>query len=259
MNIFRQRIDATDATDAEAIVVDQNDNRAPVLSPDRLWVLYFAWPRSTATVKTARLMRRPIGGGAPELVLEAKGLIGSAQTSYRVVLPTMVGQPAFRCPSRGTSCVLCESGLHEVTFYSVLPEPRAVKKEIFRVQTDDPETLSWDLSPDGSRIGYAEFNWRSASIHIREVATSATHEIPLNGLAELSTLNWSADGKSFFATTFAVTGSSLYHVTQEGKYRVLYKGAKEVEGARPSPDGHYLAFGDVQSASNVWVLEGFPK
>jgi len=78
-------------------------------------------------------------------------------------------------------------------------------------------------------------------------------------LTELSSLSWSADGKSFFATTFAVTGSSLYHITHEGKYSVLYKGAKEVEGARPSPDGRYLAFGDVQSASNVWVVEGFPQ
>jgi hypothetical protein len=37
------------------------------------------------------------------------------------------------------------------------------------------------------------------------------------------------------------------------------KGAKEVEAARPSPDGHHLAFGDVVSASNVWLVEGFPK
>ncbi len=78
-------------------------------------------------------------------------------------------------------------------------------------------------------------------------------------MTELSTLSWSADGKSFFATTFALTGSSLFHVTLDGKYRLLYKGAKEVEGARPSPDGRYLAFGDVVSASNVWLVEGFPK
>ena len=257
MNIFRQRVDATDA---EPVFMDQNDNRAPALSPDGAWVLYFAWPRSAAQVNTATLMRRPVGGGLPELVLEAKGLLGSAQTSYRVVLPTMVGQPAFRCPSRSsTSCVLAEAGLHEVRFYSFFPVPGAVKTEIFRVKTDHPDGLAWDLSPDGSQIAYAEFSWRSASIHVHELRTSVARDIQLNGLTELSTLTWSADGKSFFTTTFAVTGSSLYHVTDEGKYSVLYKGAKEVEGARPSPDGRYLAFGDVQSDSNVWVVEGFPK
>jgi len=257
MNIFRQHLDGTDA---EAVVSDQSDNRAPALSPDRAWVLYFAWPRSAAHVNSARLMRRPIGGGTPELVLEAKGLRGSTQTSYRVVLPTMVGQPAFRCPLRsGTSCVLSEAGLQEVTFYSFSPVAGAVKTEIFRIKTDHPDGLAWDLSPDGSQIAYGEFSWRSASIHVREITTSVTRDIPLEALTELSTLSWSADGKSFFATTFAVTGSTLYHITQEGKYSVLYKGAKEVEGARPSPDGRYLAFGDVQSASNVWVVEGFPQ
>jgi Tol biopolymer transport system component len=257
MNIFRQHVDATDA---EAIVTDQNDNRAPALSPDRAWVLYFAWPRSATHVNTARLMRRPVGGGLPELVLEAKGLLGSAQASYRVVLPTMAGQPAFRCPSLSpTSCVLGEAGRNEVTFYSFVPVPGAVKTEIFRIKTDHPDGVAWDLSPDGSQIAYAEYSWRSASIHIRELTTNVTRDIPLKGLTELSTLSWSADGKSFFATTFAVTGSSLYHITQEGKYSLLYKGAKEVEGARQSPDGRYLAFGDVQSASNVWVVEGFPQ
>jgi hypothetical protein len=194
------------------------------------------------------------------LVLEANGLLGSAQTSYRVVLPTMAGQPAFRCPSLSpTSCVLGEAGTNEVTFYSFAPVPGAVKTEIFRIKTDHPDGVAWDLSPDGSQIAYAEYSWRSASIHVRELTTNVTRDIPLKDLTELSTLSWSADGKSFFATTFAVTGSTLYHVTNEGKYSVLYKGAKEVEGARPSPDGRYLAFGDVQSASNVWVVEGFPQ
>jgi eukaryotic-like serine/threonine-protein kinase len=257
MNIFRQRIDSTNS---EPVVMDQNDNRAPVLSPDKEWVLYFAWPRSAAQVNTASLMRRPVGGGASELVLNAKGLPGSAQTSYRVVMPTMTGQPAFRCPSQsGPSCVLSEAGPHEVVFYSFSPLAAASKSQLFQIEVGDPNALSWDLSPDGSRIAYAELTWRSASIHIRELRANITRDIPLKGITELSTLSWSADGKSLFATTFALTGSSLFHVTLDGQYRVLYKGAKEVEGAKPSPDGRYLAFGDVVSASNVWLVEGLPK
>ena len=257
MSIFRQRIDATDA---ETVVADQNDNRAPLMSPDRACILYFAWPRSGPHVSTTRLMRKPVAGGLPELILEAKGLPDSGQTSYRVTLPTMTGQPAFRCPSQsGTACVLSEAGLHEVTFYSFFPVPGTINAQIFRLQIDEPERLAWDLSPDGSQIAYAEYSWRSASIHVRDVKTSLTREIPLKGLTELSTLTWSADSRSFFATTYGVTGSSLYHVAREGTYHLLYKGAKEVEGARPSPDGRYLAFGDVQSASNVWVVGGFPK
>jgi eukaryotic-like serine/threonine-protein kinase len=257
MNVFRQRIDSTNS---EPVVMDQSDNRAPVLSPDKEWVLYFAWPRSAAQVNAASLMRRPVGGGASELVLNARGLPGSAQTSYRVVMPTMTGQPAFRCPSQsGPSCVLSEAGPHEVVFYSFSPVPAASKSQLFQIEVGDPNALSWDLSPDGSRIAYAELTLRSASIHIRELGANTTRDIPLKGITELSTLSWSADGKSLFATTFALSGSSLFHVTLDGKYSVLYKGAKEVEAARPSPDGRYLAFGDVVSASNVWLVEGFPK
>jgi Tol biopolymer transport system component len=263
MNIFRQPIGVTNA---DALVMDQNDNRAPLLSPDRAWVLYFAWPRSAAQVSRAQLKRMPVGGGLSETILEATGLLDSeqtpyrSQTSYRVILPTMTGQPAFRCSSQsGTSCVLSEADPNEVVFYSFAPLPGASKSELFRIKADDPNAISWDLSPDGSRVAYAEFTWRSASIYVHELRGNTAREIALKGMTELSTLSWSADGKSFFVTTFGVTGSSLFHVTLDGKYRLLYRGAKEVEGARPSPDGHYLAFGDVVSASNAWLVEGFPK
>jgi Tol biopolymer transport system component len=257
MNIYSQRMDSTNAQPA---VLDQDDNRAPVLSPDKQWIFYFAWPRSAPQVSSARLMRRPVGGGSSELILEVKGLPGSAQTSYRVVMPTMAGQPAFRCPSQpGPACVLSEAGPHEVVFYSFAPAPGAEKSVLFRIEASNPNEVSWDLSADGSRIAYSENDWQSATIHIRDLKANTTLDIPLKGLAELSTLSWSADARSFYATTFGLWGSSLFHVTLDGRYRVLYKGAKEIEGARPSPDGRYLAFGDVVSASNVWLVEGLPK
>lgn len=257
MNIFRQRLGLTNA---EPVAMDQNDNRAPVLSWDKHWILYLSWPRSTSQVTTAKLMRKPVDGGTAELILEAKGVPGSAQTSYRVIMPTMTGQPAFRCPSeRDALCVLAEASQHEVVFYSFAPVPRVSKSEMFRVQADDPNTVAWDLSPDGSRIAYAEYDWRSTTIHIRDLRTNLVREIPLRDVVDLSTLAWSADGASLFITTFSLTGSHLLRVALDSSYRVLYKGAKDVEGARPSPDGHYLAFGDVTSASNVWLVEGFPK
>jgi len=257
MGVFRQYLDSTSP---EPVATSQEDNRGPLLSPDRQWVLYFAWPRSVSQVTTARLMRKPLAGGRPELILEAKGLPGGAQTSYRVDMPTTTGHPAFRCPSQPAgSCTLSEAGQNEVLFSSFALVASAARADIFRIQTEYPDGVSWDLSPDGSRIAYAEFNWSSASIHIRELGQPITRDIPLPSLAGLSTLTWSADGKSLFFTTFAVTGSSLFHVTLDGRYRLLYKGAKEVEAPRASPDGRYLAFGDVVSASNVWLIEGIPR
>ena len=257
MNIYSQPIDSTNA---EPVVLDENDNRAPVLSPDKAWILYFAWSRTAPRVNSAKLMRKPAAGGSSELILEAKGLSASPQTSYRVVMPTMTGQPAFRCPAQsGPACILSEAKPHEVVFYSFSPVPTTTKSELFRIEARDPNEIAWDLAPDGSRIAYSENNWQSATIHIRDLNANTTLDIPLKGLSELSTLSWSSDARGFYATTFGLWGSSLFHVTLNGRYRLLYKGAKEIEGARPSPDGRSLAFGDVVSASNVWLVEGLPK
>jgi Tol biopolymer transport system component len=257
MSIFKQRLDSTNP---EPLVTNQDDNRAPLLSPDGQWVLYFAWPRSAAQMKTGRLMRMPAGGGSPELILEAKGFPGSAQTSSQVVVATTTGHPAFRCPSRpGASCVLSEAGPNEVVLHSFAPVPSAAKTEIFRVQAKAPNSVAWDLSPDGSRIAYCERDLRSASIHILELGPGTTRDIPIPGWVELLTLGWAADGKSLFVTNWAPDGSSLLHVTLDGKYRVLYKAAKEAELPKASPNGTSLAFGEVVSTSNVWLIEGLPR
>jgi Tol biopolymer transport system component len=258
MSIFRQRVDSGE--NPEALVTNQDDNRAPLLSPDGQWVLYFAWPRAGAQVKTGRLMRIPTGGGSPELILEAEGLPGSAQTSSRVMIPTSTGHPAFRCPAQpGASCVLSEARSDEVVFHAFSPVPGTAKSEIFHIQAKDPSKVAWDLAPNGSWIAYCEHDYRSASIHVRELGRGTTRDISLPGWVELVTLAWSADGSSLFATNFAPAGSSLLHVTLDGKNRVLYKGAKEVELPKPSPDGRSLAFGEVISASNVWLIEGLTK
>jgi Tol biopolymer transport system component len=257
MSIFRQRVGSENA---EPLVTNEDDNRAPILSPDGQWVLYLAWPRSGAQLKTGKLMRMPTGGGSPELILEAKGLPGSPQTSNHIMVPTTAGHPAFRCPSRqGASCVLSEAGSKEVAFYSFAPVPTGAKSEIFRIQAKDPNSVAWDLSPDGSRIAYCERDHRSGLIHLRELGPDTTREISLPGWVELVSLAWSADGGSLFVRNFAPDGSSLLHVTLDGKYRVLYKAAKQVELPRPSPDGRALAFGEVVSASNVWLIEGLPR
>jgi hypothetical protein len=48
-------------------------------------------------------------------------------------------------------------------------------------------------------------------------------------------------------------------LTLDGSVRPLYKAAKEAELPKASPDGRYLAFGEVVSGSNVWLIEGIPN
>jgi len=44
-------------------------------------------------------------------------------------------------------------------------------------------------------------------------------------------------------------------VPLDGETRLLYKGGYYVENPVPSPDGRYLAFGEVTLESNAWVIE----
>jgi hypothetical protein len=86
-----------------------------------------------------------------------------------------------------------------------------------------------------------------------------TRDIPVPAWPDLYTIGWSADGRSLFATDFAVTGSSLLRIALNGTVSVLYKAAKELELPKASPDGRHLAFGEVVSDSNVWLIEGIPQ
>jgi len=47
----------------------------------------------------------------------------------------------------------------------------------------------------------------------------------------------------------------LLRVRLDGKAQMLYRGLKYVENPFPSPDGRYLAFGEMTEDGNAWVLD----
>ena len=252
MSIFQQGLQSPNP---ESVLADQDENRSPSLSPDGGWILYLAQKSGTPQ---ARVMRLPVGGGSPELVVAANFSRG-LETLTVDNLPAPTGQPDFRCPGRvSASCVLSESTEREVIFSSFNPVPSAAKTEIFRIQPNVPNNVIWDLSPDGSRVAYSE-RGTAPVIHIRELKQNSTRDISLPQWPELLTLAWSADSGSLFATNFAPTGSSLLHISLGGKATLLYKSSKDADLPKASPDGHYLAFGAVESSSNIWLIEGLPK
>lgn len=266
MSIFRQRLDSTNP---EPAVVNQEDNWSPILSPDGQWLLYLV-SRPAAT----RLMRMPVAGGSAELVLESKGPPAFVRASkgpkkaerYHV---STAGNPAFRCPTRpGAPCVLSETLEGEIVLSSFDPVPSANKHEIFRIAaggannsrvTDsDANDIFWDLSGDGSRIAYGVRSVYSL-IHIRELREGTTRDISLPRWPELMSVGWSADGKSLFATDFAPRGSALLRISLDGKATVLYQAVEPIELPKASPDGRYLAFGQVVSNVNAWLIERIPR
>ncbi len=256
MSIFRQPLEAADP---EPLVINHDDNWGPILSPDGRWLLYMA-----SLPATARLMRKPVTGGSAEVILESQGppafvRSSKAPRSAGGTHVTVRGNPAFRCSTQlGAPCVLSEALDGRLVFSSFEPEPSAKKVEVFRIAAKDPDDIFWDLSADGSRIAYGDRGVYSL-IHIRGLNRDMTRDISFPNWPELTAIAWSVDGKGLFGADYAPRGSSLLQITANGEVHVLYKGVEPIESIKASPDGRYLAFGEVVSSANVWLIEAIPQ
>ena len=244
--------------DAEPIVVGSDEKRAPSLSPDGRWILYLEWPKTAGGTSTdsAHLMRAPVSGGAPEIVLDARGYPGSANIQHEMDPVTATGYPDFRCAAvPGSPCVLAEADGDRIVFSRFDPESGA-KREVARA--DISRDSVWDLSPDGSRLVFAARFSRSP-IRILDLATGAERHQLLAGSPLVYSVGWASDGKSFLVTTFSPKGSSLLRVFLDGRTRLLRQSSTWFERPIPSPDGKLLAFGQVNVNSNAWVFDRQPR
>ncbi len=256
MGIFRQRVDSANA---EPVVVNGENNWSPALSPDGKWILYVVSERAEA-----RLMRVPLAGGAAEQILATRGAPAFVRSSRAPSSPagphvSTLGNPAFHCPAKpGAPCVVSEAAGNEVVFSSFEPAPGAKRTEIFRAAVEDANDVFWDLSRDGTRIAYSYVHDYS-HIRVRDLRRRTEREISIPQWPELQSIGWSADGTAIFAAAFAPKGSSVVKVTLDGKARLLYGSGEPIEMLKASPDGRYLAFGQMLSSVNAWLIEGIPK
>jgi Tol biopolymer transport system component len=241
-DIFRQGINESTAQEA---ITGPEDETSPQLSPDGSWLLYLASPRMSdgSPAKRCRLMRMPVEGGP-------------GQTVFNLGQPDQ-GTFGFRCPAQsGKPCVLSETdpAKEQIVFYAFEPAT-AHKQEIARLAREPENGFSWDLSPDGSRIVYSRLEMESFKIHVLELASGATREIPVKGWAWCQFLVWSTDGKGWFAGSRH--GPMLY-IAASGEAIFLQKAPKWYDSARSSPDGRYLAYTQTTAESNAWMVDNMP-
>jgi hypothetical protein len=91
--------------------------------------------------------------------------------------------------------------------------------------------------------------------------------MPVPGWAAIGTVDWSADGKSLWASAFntrngwrfaGLQTSALLNIDLNGRVTAtLAKGNVSFYWAIPSPDGRRLALREGTNSSNVWLLENF--
>ena len=230
------------------------------LSPEGAWVLYIGLPRQDSDPSTGhQLMRLPIGGGPPQLVLTG----------------SIYGGP--RCArSPAVLCAIAErtADLKKIIFTAFDPL-RGRGRELFRIDTDATADFtgdySWDLSPDGTRIAVLKYSDRR--IRIFALDGHPSREILLKSWNSLQSVNWSADGKGFIVSSPTRDGAALLHVDLQGNADILWEhkgsiapwngpyaqwlGGPSAPWAIPSPDGRHLAIYSWSLSANIWMMENF--
>lgn len=228
---------------AETLYTGGGENYSDLrLSADGSWVLYSVSRENAGPATPVNLMRMPVSGGPPQLVLTARGLTD------------------FRCGhSPATLCVLSEQSpdqkqLMFVSFDPILGRGRALTK----IETDPMGAYSFDLSPDGLRLAVEKANEPTGHIRILPLDGGVARDVQAKECGALNSLNWAADGKSFFASSQSPQGAKLFHIDLEGNAQVLWaqKSGFKAWGV-PSPDGKSLAILGQTFESNVWMIENF--
>jgi serine/threonine protein kinase len=239
--IFRQRLEQDNA---EPVIEGPDDQRQPEVSPDGRWILYWSSPYAIggAPPANARLMRLPVSGGSPELVLEAG--VGTGLD--------------FHCPVRPVSaCVLSRWEEGQLIFSSLDPVG-GQGKELARTKLGMPAYLDWSIASDGSTIAISSQDQLREKIRVLYLQNSSERDIPLPRGWLIWNVNWSADGKGLFAAA-QTTGYFIARVELDGKTRVLLNRGRVhwLSYPRASPDGRFLAFSQRTFESNAWLLENF--
>jgi Tol biopolymer transport system component len=235
VNIFRQAIGKTSA---EMLVFDA-EKKFPIcrLSPDGTQILYSVSANPGDSSQPVRLMRAPIHGGPPQMVLEAPA-IGNYGCSHA---------PAALCAfSQETPKEVVIS-----VFDPAIGKPHEVAKL--------PAGWEWGLSSDGTSIAAFALGATDNRIRLLSLSGQATREFAVKNWSSFTSLDWAADSKGLFVTSNpAGLRQSLLYVDLAGNAHPIW----EVNNiwaswAIPSRNGKHVAIAVATIDSNVWMAENF--
>jgi Tol biopolymer transport system component len=237
-DIFKQDMSQTEA---EAIVTGPEDQWHPNFSPDWRFILYLVSERRGALA--GRLMRVPVGGGPPELVLKGEKI------------------KAFSCAREANLCVVAE----EVEGKQVLSTFDPLKGGGEKLpMTDCPNFERGILSSQGRLIEKMKSGPDGLYLRVRSLRGGPVQEITFKNLnGDYQFQGWSLDGKGIYLqdenpSLFA----TVVYADLDGHSQVLWQtgsnpGWRGMDVPVASPDGRYLAITAVYDETNAWLLENF--
>jgi WD40 repeat protein len=166
----------------------------------------------------------------------------------------------FRCPTRhASSCILSRWEKGEVIF-SWLDSVHDPGKEIVRTKLPDRDNyITWDISPDGTRIALASYDAPAAKIRILDLKSGTQRDLQLPAKWGVWDVTWSSNGDSLLLAAQSVDGYFLASLTLDGKTHVLLDRGRNqwLSYQKPSPDGRHLFFTQQSFEHNLWLLENF--
>lgn len=238
VNIFRQGIDETSA---EMVVFDR-EKKLPIcrLSPDGTQILYSISANPDDTSLPVRLMRAPIHGGPPQMVLEAPA-IGNYGCSHAPAAICAFGQEYSK-------------ELVISVFDPAIGNPHKVAK-----LQDQTGRWGWGLSPDGTLIAEITLGGTDNRLRLLSLSGQPTREFAVKNWSNFTSLDWAADSKGLFVASNP-TGlkQSLLYIDLAGNAHPIWQ-LNNIwpSWAIPSRNGKYVAIPVATVDGNVWMAENF--
>lgn len=239
-HLFKQALDQA----APDLLVDgPNMVMGGRLNPDGSEILYLLTPEANDPSGQVRMMRIPVNGGTPQLVLRE---------------PLMENTQCARLPSK--LCLFSRNEAHAIRFFSFDPTT-GEKRELTQFAHSSELKFNWTLSADGSMLAIAA--WRlgqvPGEIQIFPLTSGKPHTITLDKWMRIAAIDWAADSRHLWVSASDLTGvQTLLKVDLHGKATPMLQDAQQEMGwAIPSPDGQRIAIWQASGSANVWSLQGF--
>jgi Tol biopolymer transport system component len=239
-DIFQQQLDKESPN---PVVTGPGEQLSAVLSPDGLWFIYMEVPRfqSFGLPNPVRLMKIPVSGGTPRLILTSDG--------YR-------GHACSRMPSK--VCIISEQGPDGVvtlsTFDPVGDSASAGNKgpKLLALESG----TDWAISPDGSTLALSKVDDHQIQLRFVSLHSNTKFVVNVKGWSKIASMHWAPDGRSLFITSRSPSACSLLQVDLQGVAHVISRqpGAFQM-WAVPSPDNRHLAVFSASMSSDVWIAE----
>jgi DNA-binding winged helix-turn-helix (wHTH) protein/Tol biopolymer transport system component len=198
-------------------------------------------PEAELQSTEVRLMHIPLDGGVSQLLLEDSGINN------------------FQCARLPSRECLYSKYTKDALVFEEFDAKTGAQKELLRTSEPEWQYFNWSLSPDGRTLALAKKMRAADEAEIRLVPTrgGAQRVLKVRDWGRIATLDWAADGKSFWASaTLHGETRALIHIDLEGRAKPVLQESKPYVGwAIPSQDGKHLAIWEATGGSNAWMLE----